>query len=101
MPETAPVAVQATSEPTRKLAAGTTAAGAIAGVLAGILAAYGGDAIKEVLASTSLGPAMQNLIVMMVVGVATWLATKYGGQAAAYNVLDKPNIPIATTKPGE
>jgi hypothetical protein len=96
MPDaTAPVAVQTSNEPTNKLATGTQAAGAIAGVLAGVLSAYGADAIKELLPSPPLGPATQNLIVMAVTAVATWAAAQWGGRRAAYNVLDKPNVPIA------
>lgn len=97
---TAPVAVQATSEPTNKLVAGTNAAAGVGAVIAGVLAAYGGEAIKEVwpaLVPTALeGPAFTNLVVMGLVGVATFYATRASGRAAAYNVMDKPNIPIAT-----
>ena len=94
MPDTT-LAEQTDDHPTNKLAAGTNAAGAIGGVIAGVFASYGGPAIKELIGTTGLGAESQNFVVLLVVTVAGFLATKYGGQRAAYNVLDKPNRPVA------
>jgi hypothetical protein len=33
--------------------------------------------------------------VVLITGVAGWLATLYGGRIASYNVLDAPNVPMA------
>lgn len=91
MPE--PVAIQTNLEPTNKLQAGTNAAGGVAAVLASVMAAYGADAIREII-GTHLGPNTTNLLIMAITGVAAYFATTGFGRAAAYNVLDKPNVPL-------
>lgn len=89
------VAVQATNQPTNKVAATGTAAGGLAAVIAGTMAAYGGPAIQELLGSWGTNyPSVSQLLILIVTGVAAYFATKYGSQQAAWNVLDKPNIPL-------
>jgi hypothetical protein len=39
-------------------------------------------------------PSTAALLVAAVAAIVGYFATKYGGQAAAYNVLDKPNVPM-------
>jgi hypothetical protein len=92
----APVAVQTGPEPTNKVAAATNAAGGIAGIITGIMAAYGGPAIVEMLGAwATTHPAATQFLVVLITGVAGWLATLYGGRIASYNVLDAPNVPMA------
>lgn len=96
------VAIQTDPQPTNKVSAASNTAGGIAGVLAGVMTVYGGDAIRETLSVLPIGPKLQDLIVFAVVAVAGFYASKLGGQAAAYNVLDKPNValqPVTTPTP--
>lgn len=99
MLETASIAVQTTTEPTNKLAAGTTAAASVGAVIAGALAAYGNEAIRDVIVEVLPGMAAKaattNFIVFMMVTVAAYVANKYAGLRAGYNVLDRPNVPLA------
>jgi hypothetical protein len=60
---------------------------------------YGNDAIREVLAMTPLGPKMTDLVCVLIVSTAVYLGGKYGAQAAAYNVLDKPNVALGPVNP--
>lgn len=99
MADSPAVAVQTSTEPTNKLTAGTNAAGGVAAVIAAVMAAYGADAIKEMLSTMPIGPAVTNLIVMVVTGIAAYFATSLSGRAAAYNVLDKPNRPLVDVDP--
>jgi len=90
------IAVQDSAQPTNKVAAASNAAGGVAAVVAGVMAAYGGDAIREIMGPLAQQyPSATTLVVLMATGVAAYYATKFGGQAAAYNVLDKPNVPLA------
>lgn len=98
--ETVPAATdlavqQPGGQPTRKVAAAANAAGGIGGIIAGAMTLYGDDAIREVLAMTALGPKMTDLVCLIVVSGAVYFGTKIGARAAAYNVLDKPNVPLA------
>lgn len=99
MAEIATVAEQATDEPTNKLAAGTTASAGVGAVIAGAIAGYGSEAIRDVLMEVvpalAAKAATTNFLVFIGVTVAAYVASKYGGQAAAFNVLDKPNIPLS------
>lgn len=89
------IAIQEGTQPTNKVAAASNASGGIAAVVASIMAAYGGPAIIEALGSfAETNPSGTTLLVMLVVGLASFFAAKFGGQAAAYNVLDKPNVPL-------
>lgn len=92
---TASVAVQKSAQPTNKVAAAATAGGSIGGIIAGAMTLYGDGAIREVLAALPIGEKTTDLLVFVIVSAAVYLGTKYGGQAAAYNVLDKPNVPLA------
>lgn len=91
---TATVAVQTGGQPTRKVSAASTAGGSIGAIIAGAMSLYGDDAIREVLANLPIGPKATDLIVFVLVSAAIYLGAKYGAQAAAYNVLDKPNVPL-------
>lgn len=99
MPDVTPIAVQSTSEPTNKLAAGTTAAAGVGAVIAGALAGYGNEAIRDVLVEVlpvmAAKAATTNFIVFIVVTLAAYFANKQAGLRAGYNVLDKPNVPVA------
>ena len=89
------VAVQKTNEPTNKLAAGATGAAAVGAIIAGVFAAYGNDAVMEILNMVpGMGPALKTLIVMAINGVAVYYAGERAGRFAGYNVLDKPNVPL-------
>jgi hypothetical protein len=90
------LAEQTTMAPTNKVVAATNMAGTIAGIVTGTMAAYGGPAILELLdkAWAASHPNAAQLIVLLITGVAGGLATKFGGKAAAFNVLDKVNRPI-------
>lgn len=90
------VAVQTTNEPTNKLAAGANTAAGVGAILAAVMAAYGADAIREMMTAMGLGgyPALINLVVMGVTGVAGWWATKRAALLGGYNVLDKPNVAL-------
>ena len=89
------VALQASPEPTNKVAAASNAAGGLAAVLGGVMAGYGGPAITEMLGTWGQAhPNTAALIVMAVTSVAAYIATKYAARAAAYNVLDKPNVAV-------
>jgi hypothetical protein len=100
MAEPLNIAVQESAQPTNKVAASTNASGSVAAVVAGVMAAYGGDAIREVMgAVATTHPDGTNLVVMLVTGIAAFYATKLGGRAAAYNVLDKPNVPLVAASP--
>lgn len=92
----ADLAVQAEPQPTRKVAAASNAAGSLAAVLAGVMAGYGGPAITEMLGTWGEAhPSTTQLVVALAAAGAAYVATKYGSQRAAYNVLDKPNVPLA------
>ena len=89
------VAVQTSGQPTNKVAAASNMGGGLAAVVAGVMAAYGGPAITEMLGTWSTThPSATALLVAAVAAVAGYFVTKFGGQAAAYNVLDKPNVPM-------
>lgn len=93
------LAVQNGPQPTRKVAAAANAAGSLAAVIGGVMAGYGGPAIMELLGEYGkTHPSIAGFLVMMATSVASFLAVKYGGQAAAYNVLDKPNVPMVPAK---
>jgi uncharacterized membrane protein YeiH len=98
MPETAPVAVQIYEEPTNKLDAGTTASAGVGAVIAGALAAYGSEALRdvlvEILPAMAAKEATTNFVIFLVVTVAAYFANKQAGLKAGYNVLDKPNRPL-------
>jgi uncharacterized membrane protein YeiH len=100
-PEAPAVAIQTSPQPTNKVTWASNAAGSIGAVFAGSIAAYGGDQLRTVLIelSPSLAekPATIGLIVFVLVALAGFFANKYGSQLAAYNVLDKPNVPIVPT----
>lgn len=92
---TATIAVQAAPEPTNKVAAASNAAGGLAAVVAGVMAAYGGPAIVELLGEWgATHPSTTQLVVGIGAAVAGFVVTRAGGRAAAYNVLDKPNVPL-------
>lgn len=93
------VAVQASAEPTNKVAAASNAAGSFAAVIGGVMAAYGGPAMTELMGEWGKAhPSTAALGVMLVTSLASFYAVKYGGRAAAYNVLDKPNVPLKAAK---
>ena len=89
------VAVQAGPQPTNKVSAASEAAGGIGGIIAGAMTLYGDGAIREVLASFPIGERTTDLIVFVLVSAAVYFGSKYGARAAAYNILDKPNVPLA------
>jgi hypothetical protein len=91
------IAVQApgNTQPTNKVSAASTAGGSIGAIIAGAMSLYGDGAIREVLSGLPIGEKTTDLIVFVLVSAAVYLGTKYGAQAAAYNVLDKPNVPLA------
>jgi hypothetical protein len=95
----ADVAVQTGGQPTRKVTAASTAGGSIGAIIAGAMSLYGDGAIREVLGGLPIGEKSTDLIVFVLVSAAVYLGTKYGAQAAAYNVLDKPNVPLAPVSP--
>jgi ammonia channel protein AmtB len=91
------IAVQAPGnlQPTNKVSAAANAAGGIGAVVGGVMAGYGGPAIVEALGKWGeTHPSITSFVVMMTTGVIGALAVKYGGQRAAYNVLDKPNVAL-------
>lgn len=89
------LAVQSGGQPTRKVSAATNAAGSVAAVLAGVMAGYGGPAIMELLGKYGeTHPSVAQFLIMATTSLAAFLATKYGGQAVAYNVLDRPNVAL-------
>jgi hypothetical protein len=90
------VAVQTGAQPTNKVSAASTAGGSIGAIIAGAMSLYGDGAIREVLSQVpAIGPKATDLLVFVAVSAAVYLGTKYGAQAAAFNVLDKPNVPLA------
>ena len=93
--EHANVAIQVSGQPTNKVTAASTAGGSIGAIIAGAMSLYGDGAIREVLGGLPIGEKTTDLIVFVLVSAAVYLGTKYGAQAAAYNVLDKPNVPLA------
>jgi hypothetical protein len=96
----AEVAFQTGGQPTRKVSAASNVGGSVAAVLAGVMAGYGGPAIMELLGEYgSSHPSVAQFLIMIATSVAAFIATKYGGQAAAYNVLDKPNVPLTPVSP--
>lgn len=95
-PVAASVAIQTGSQPTNKVAAAANAAGSLAAVLAGVMSGYAGPAIAELAGEWGKNhPSTLQLIIALIAAAAAFAVTKYGGQAAAYNVLDKPNVPLA------
>lgn len=96
MPDkTLDIAVQTSPQPTNKVAAASNAAAAAGVIIAGVMAAYGGPAILELLGAWGQShPNTAQLIVMIVSGLAGGVGGKYVPQVAAYNVLDKPNVPL-------
>jgi hypothetical protein len=98
--EHANVAIQVSGQPTNKVTAASTAGGSIGAIIAGAMSLYGDGAIREVLSQVpAIGPKATDLLVFVAVSAAVYLGTKYGAQAAAYNVLDKPNVPLAPVAP--
>jgi hypothetical protein len=94
------VAVQTGPQPTNKVAAASEAAGSLAAVLAGVMAGYGGPAITELLGAWGeANPSTTQLVVALVAAAAGYVVVKYPARAAAYNVLDKPNVPLAPVSP--
>jgi hypothetical protein len=100
-PTAATVAVQApgNTQPTNKVSAAANYGGGIGGIIAGAMSLYGDGAIREVLATLPIGEKTTDLLVFAIVSAAVYLGTKYGAQAAAYNVLDKPNVALEPVKP--
>ena len=93
------VAVQASAQPTRKVVAATVTGGSLGAVVGGVMAGFGGPAIIEALGAWGQAhPSISGLIVTLVTSIAAFYAVKYGGQAGAYNVLDKPNVPLKAAK---
>ena len=91
------IARQASSQPTNKVRAASNVGGALAGVMAGVMTAFGGPALMELMGVWGTShPSTAALLVASVAALASWVAGKYGGQQAAYNVLDKPNIPLVS-----
>ena len=89
------IAVQSSGQPTNKVRAASNVGGALAGVMAGVMTAFGGPAIMELMGEWGMShPSTAALLVATVAALASWVAGKYGGQTAAFNVLDKPNIPL-------
>jgi hypothetical protein len=102
MPETTSnVATQITGQPTNKVRAALDQAAPLAAVLAGAIASYGNDKIREVMLELvpylQTRPAATNFFIFVAVTALVWFATQWRGRAAAYDVLDAPNQPIATT----
>lgn len=90
------IAVQTQPEPTNKVAAASNAAGSLAAVLAGVMTGYAGPAITELAGEWGKGhPNTLQLGIAMIAALAAYVATKAGARAAAYNVLDAPNVPMA------
>jgi hypothetical protein len=95
--KTLDIAVQSTEQPTNKVAAAGTAAGAIGAVLVAVTT-FVGPAMEEALGG-KVGPNVLALITAAVGALVGYFALKYGSQAAAYNVLDKPNVPLQASTP--
>jgi hypothetical protein len=97
MIEVSTVAEQMTPQPTNKVQAAGTAAGAIGAVLLAA-ASFVGPALEETL-SPHMGPQMLALVVAAVSSAIGYFGLKYGSQAAAFNVLDAPNKPLYSAAP--
>lgn len=96
------VAIQTSNEPTNKLAAGTAASAGVGGVVAGAIVGFGAPAYYELVANGPAilqGPGVSGLILGIITGLATLWASKKAGLIAGYNVLDKPNVPMAVAPP--
>jgi predicted lipid-binding transport protein (Tim44 family) len=95
------VAVQApgNTQPTNKVTAASTAGGGIGAIIASGMSLYGEAALREVLANFPIGEKLTDLICFVAVASVVYVGTKYGAQWAAYNVLDKPNVPLAPVSP--
>jgi NhaP-type Na+/H+ or K+/H+ antiporter len=94
------IAVQTSPQPTNKVQAAGNIGGSLAGIVAGVMAGYAGPALIEMMGVWGANhPSTAQLIVMAVTTVAAALAGKYGGQAAAFNVLDKPNQALVAVPP--
>ena len=90
------VAVQASAQPSNKVAAASNAAGSLAAVLAGVMTGYAGPALTELAGEWGkTHPSTLQLGIALVAALAAYIATRAGARAAAYNVLDKPNVPLA------
>jgi hypothetical protein len=86
------VAVQTTPQPTNKVAAAGTAAGAIGAVLVAVTS-FIGPALEETLGGY-MGPNALQLVIAAAGALIGYFGLKYGSQAAAYNVLDAPNVAL-------
>jgi hypothetical protein len=86
------VAFQPDDKPTNKVTAASTAAGALGAILVAITS-FVGPALEESL-SGYVGPNMLALITAAVGALIGYFGLKYGSQMAAYNVTDRPNIPM-------
>jgi hypothetical protein len=98
MPQIATVAEQIDAQPTNKVAAAGTAAGAIGAVLVAVTS-FVGPALEETLGS-HMGPSSLQLVIAAVGALIGYFGLKYGSQAAAFNVLDAPNRPLTSHEPG-
>ena len=93
------IAVQDGAQPTNKVSAASNTAGGIAAVVASVMATYGADAIREALGEWGAAhPSNTTRITILLVSLAAFFSTKLGGQAAAYNILDKPNVPLVKAR---
>jgi hypothetical protein len=97
------VAFQVTEQPTNKVQASTQISAGIGAVFAGVFATYGGDSVREIW--TNLMPVWlpadgptAALVIAAAVGAATWYLAQRGGRAAAYNVLDAPNVKMVAAE---
>ena len=97
------LAVQQGPQPTNKVVAASNGAATMSAAIAAAVSMFAGDAIMEVwnyLMPTELhNGATAKLIVSCVIAAATFYATQAAGRAVAYNVLDKPNVPLAPVSP--
>lgn len=100
---TATLAVQASPQPTNKVVAASNGAATMSAAIAGAVALFASDAIMEVwnyVAPAELdNGATAKLIVGCVIAAASFYATQAAGRAVAYNVLDKPNVPLTPASP--
>lgn len=94
----ATVAEQTGPQPTNKVAAASTAAGALGAVLLAVTS-FIGPALEESL-GPYMGPSTLQLVIAAVGAAVGYFGLKYGAQAAAYNVLDAPNRPLTSHAPG-
>lgn len=92
------IAVQASPQPTNKVVAASNGAATMGAAIAAAVTLFAGDAIMEVWNYVSPDAlddgATAKLIVGIVIAAASFYATRATARAAAYNVLDKPNVPV-------